>query len=212
MDVSIDSTSDVINSRISAEEFEAYLDDRDFQYDATTPRHEKSLWDRIKDWFYRKFMAPLFRGTSGELMEVLLILLAGLAFAVLIYYVLQARKKVTLAKSDVTWGEVFTDPTEINEKQFREWMDKAEANGDFKEAVKYLYLWCIKQMDVREYILYRPEYTNRQVLNKLKNEDVKSTFSSVATTFEHVFYGHFNIDKDEFNSLKSQILNSMLNS
>ena len=184
-------------------------DDYAFRY-TKGPKSGETLWERIKRWFYESFIAPLVQGGGRGLGNFLMLLLAIGGVFIMFYFFFKNRKSTAIDKRDVTWGDVFANPTEIEEQQFNRWMQEAELKPDYNEALKFLYLKCIRQMDKKNLIHYRPEYTNRQVLNKLKNKDVKEIFKQVSRQFEFVWYGHFEMDEAAYFQLKKLVNQSVL--
>ena len=176
----------------------------------TGPKEDETYWERFKRWFYSQFIRPLFDSRTSGVKNVLFLLLGMAGVGILFYFLFKGRQNTAFVKGDVKWGDVFTNPADIAEEQFVQWMNDAESRMDYKEAVKYLYLWSIRQMDAKNFIHYRPEYTNRQVVNKLKNDEIKSIFSSVAKNFEYVWYGHFELSAVEYNELKNAVFQSPL--
>jgi hypothetical protein len=207
--VAHDSSSDIQSRMVDTNSIYTLRTDNDFIYTAG-PRSDETYWQRFKRWFFRQFIAPLFDGRAAGVMDVLYLILGMLGVGVLFYFLFKGRQYSALSKGDVTWGEVFTNPADIANEQFVTWMESAEASADYNEAIKYLYLWCIRQMDVKNFIHYRPEFTNRQVLNKLSNPEVKSVFHEVAKNFEFVWYGHFEINASDYNALKQTVHQSPL--
>lgn len=213
-DQAIDRLSQDTATELSSRSFpsatlDAYKSENAFQY-ASSPKENLSYWDRFKRWFYQRFIRPLLNDDGFNIMGILIRVLAVFAVGALIYFIVKNRRKSELEKRDVTWGDVFVNPTEVTDEQYLEWMSKAENEGDFNLAIKWLYLFVIKQMDRKEYLRYRPEYTNRQVLGRIKDEQIRSIFQQVAHHFEYVMYGHFSIETSEYQDLKHIVFESPL--
>ncbi len=207
--VNVDSSSSIDSRHFNESELLAYTSDSRYEY-TTKPQEDVNWWERFKRWFYEKFIRPLFYGAESESYGVLRYILGALAVAVICYMLAKSRSKNRLVKQDKTWGAVYANPTEVHETQFLKWIMEAEEEERYDKALKFLYLWTINQLDKKNYIVYRPTYTNRQVVRKLKDQKIKALFQSVSRHFEHVYYGHFTIDKDAFTQLKSKTLNSSL--
>ena len=152
-------------------------------------------------------MEKLFDGDTIYSAAGTLVVILGIIGAVLILYFLQlGRKKTELGRSDVKWGEVHENPVAIQNMQYDEWIDKAMEDGRWNEAVKFLYLYTIKKLNDDQHVRYRPQYTNRQVLGRLKEGEVKKYFKEIADQFEYVWYGHFDSDQKGCEELKRAFL------
>ena len=211
VNVARDSQSTIDQRRLDDNLLKEYTLDRDYQY-TSGPNSTETLWDRIKRQLYENLIRPLFDAGAQGAGEVLILLLAIGGVALMFFFFFKNRKASVLDKKDLTWGEVFTNPAEIEEQQFNKWMQDAESKSDYNEALKYLYLRCIRQIDKKNLLHYRPEYTNRQVINKLKNKDVKEVFTEVARQFEFVWYGHFDLDEQTYGRLKLLVNESVIGS
>ena len=204
-----DTASEIHIRTIDQEELNAFIEDENFNY-LSTPKDQETLWDKLKRWFYRHFINPLVSGNSGNFLDGLLLFIAVAGVAIMFYFIFKGKNKSALAGRDVAWGDVYANPTQQTESHFQDLIKNSEQKNDYKSALKYLYLWSIKRLDQANYIHYRPEYTNRQVAQKLSDPEVKNIFKQVSFYFEFVWYGHFDIAIEDYQKIKSALMQSKL--
>ena len=204
-----DTASEVHVRRIDQQALSAYHDQSDFNY-LSVPKDQETLWEKLKRWFYDHFIRPLSDGGTGDIFDGLILLLAIAGVAIMFYFIFRGRNRSALSSRDLTWGEVYSNPSEIAEEHFSERILEAEREEDYNTAIKYLYLWTIRQMDIKNFIHYRPEYTNRQVINRISDEEVKLLFKQIAAHFEFVWYGHFRLKEADYMELKNFVDKSKL--
>lgn len=186
-----------------------YALDRDYDY-LHAPDENKTYWQRVQDWFYNRFR----RGTSSNgmnlVMKVLAYIFGVIATGLVFYYFFTSRSKVRMKRGDVVVGDVFANPTEVEEEQYLSWMVDAEKRGDYNQAIKFLYLFLIRQLDAKQIVRYRSSLTNRSIRDQIQDQQIKHLFSDVANHFESVWFGKFNIEQEIYQLLKTETLKSDL--
>ena len=202
-----DSNADLTIREISQESLDDMLEQEGLYYHEK-PRSGESLTDRIKRWFYG-LLEKLFDGDTIYSAAGTLVVILGIIGAVLILYFLQlGRKKTELGRSDVKWGEIHDNPVSIHTVQYDDWIEMAMREGNWNDVVKFLYLFTIKKLNDDNHLRYRPQYTNRQVLRRLKDGAVKHYFNEIAAQFEYIWYGHFDSDQQSCQSLLENFQNT----
>lgn len=90
---------------------------------------------------------------------------------------------------------------------YKELLDKAYKEGNFRLAVRILYLQTLKMMSERHLINFQPEYTNIHYLMQLSNTDYHKDFSVITRHYEYVWYGKFSLSKEQYDKLSSDFNN-----
>jgi hypothetical protein len=79
-------------------------------------------------------------------------------------------------------------------------------DGDYRTAVRYLYLSALLWLDERDQIVYDRALTNREYLEQLRaNPALQARLAPVIETFDRVWYGHSQIDAQTFETYRRQI-------
>ncbi|RZK53770.1 MAG: DUF4129 domain-containing protein [Pedobacter sp.] len=86
----------------------------------------------------------------------------------------------------------------IHEIDFEDHLENAINSGNYRLAVRLLYLKTLKHLTDRNLINWQPEKTNQTYVAELGNEVYKTDFAALTLQFEYIWYGDFYIDRDSF--------------
>ncbi|SMC71650.1 DUF4129 domain-containing protein [Pedobacter nyackensis] len=193
-------------TRVSVRNFDLqkikeYSSQQDFRYDDAAPV-EMSWWDRFWRWFWNLFSSVFSGKYSGSFLKYAVIFtVVGLViFAVIKLIGLDIKIFAGKSKAiDVPYNESLENIHEIN---FNEEIEKAVAKGNYRLAVRLLYLLSLKLLNDKELINWQPEKTNHTYISEIADPDRKREFSALTLQFEYIWYGEFFIDKDSFSTVK----------
>lgn len=188
---------------------DVHLEDRAYRY-VDAPRTNKTYWERIQDWLYDRLRRGLSSDGTSTALRVLIYGLGVVATGLLFFYLFNARKRIMMKRGDVPVGEVFTNPTEIERQQFLIWMENAENEGDYNLAMKYLYLFWLRQLDEKNIVRYQSSMTNRIILQSIDEKTTRSLFKQIARNFEFVWFGQYKMEADTYARLKTETMKSTI--
>lgn len=163
----------------------------------------QTWWDRLKLWLLMLLTKLFTHEASQPILKWGLILLGGAALAYLI-----------MKLSGMDFGRLFSpnagearvlDTAEgdnIHEINFDQELQLAIQHGDFKLAVRLLYLKGLKKLTDAQYIKWQPGKTNLAYLNELSGTPLNRPFNVLTRQFEFIWYGDFPINEQKFNGLK----------
>ena len=184
---------------------EAFRDDPDFAYDRQPPPSQ-SWWARFWAWLAEKLFAPLNDRGVGQFVQWVFWILAGLG---LIYAVL---KLLRMEPRGLFYGRsdrrrpAFAEVEDLHAVDFDRLIREATAEGDFRRAVRLLYLRTLKALADRELITWKPEKTNHEYLRELGGgrADLAAPFRRLTYLFEYIWYGDFPIDSEAFGQARDR--------
>lgn len=79
-------------------------------------------------------------------------------------------------------------------------------DGDYRTAVRYLYLSALLWLEERGLIQFDRSLTNYEYVLLLHNRpDVRARLNPVVQTFDRVWYGHAKIDESAFDQYRAQV-------
>jgi hypothetical protein len=181
-----------------------YKNDPDFSYDRVTGKGA-SAWDRFWRWFWYKVNSLFSSKGSGSAINAVLFILAA---ALLVYFVLKitGMSRVSLFGNKNTSGKLDYQVTEenIHVISFDEMIEKAIAAGDYRLAIRLLYLQILKKLTDRHLIDWRINKTNIAYVNELRDTQWHQEFSRLTYAFEKNWYGDLHIEEGEFAAVKKQ--------
>lgn len=164
--------------------------------------------DQLLKWL-SDLLKPLFGGATGEGLgfglRILIILGAGLALALLGRAVWQAvgrRRSAAVRGRKVIFGEEIDESTTASDlaAQARALAGK----GDYRGAVRRLFVALIYQLDERDLVRLRPQATNREYLALVRRFDrLHPIMSTLTDTFERVWYGEAAVDRGAYDTFES---------
>ncbi len=180
----------------------SYRADRDYQYGDDIPPPE-SLIGKFFTWLFRKIGA-FFNSPSYQSFwrYVILIVIAGLV----VYLGVKAEYLGFLvpgrsARSTLDYETLKED---IHAIDFERELETATTQGNFRLAVRLLYLRSLKQLTDRNLIDWKPDKTNGQYVYELGNQPFSGQFNTLTRDFDYVWYGDFPLDKPRYEVLQTQ--------
>ncbi len=200
-------TSNVVYRHPSADVMDAYKQMDEYQYD----RFEapQSIWDKISKWFF-----SLFKDV-GIHPIVIKYSLISIGVLILIFIVL---KLIGIKPSGLFIFKHDSSVTPLNFKQSEddiynqdldELLNLSIRNNAYREAIRILYLICLRHLDQSNNIDWKPWKTNHDYYYELKDKKRINDFKQLVTNYEYVWYGHFSVDNSIFTDIKDQFENFM---
>jgi hypothetical protein len=194
-----------------------------------------ALMKRDKGFYYQTYLDSLLRAEQGQikpkkkskpvnlpdisgLASLLTYLLWALGIGILLFvlYKLFLSKQGLFASNRKNISATIETnlEEEISPDQFESLIKKAAAEGNYRLAVRYLYLQSLHQLSEKGYVVIGTEKTNYQYLNEIRkrSSSVGSSFAPLTLKYEYIWYGEYEIantayfilEKD-FKEFKKQI-------
>lgn len=208
----VSDTLNVDTSEISPRNFdnlkEKYSVD-DFVYERTI---EKSgWWSRFKQWVSDKFQSLFSIKNQGQASRAtdLAIKIGGvLLFILVIYFIFKAVMNKEGAwvfgkSSDKSIIQVTDIETNIHATDFKNLIQEAENNSNYRLAIRYYYLWLLKNLSSAEIIHYDVEKTNNDYRNEIEASEIKDEFTYTSYLYNYIWYGEFDVNDEQFSKAKN---------
>jgi hypothetical protein len=130
-------------------------------------------------------------------------LIGGLLLAAVIGYLLLGLRRTMVRDANLA-----SDDPEAN-MTAKVAFDQASAlarGGDYRTAVRYLYLAALLRLDERGLLRYDRALTNREYLEQVRdNPALQERLMPVVATFDRVWYGHVPLDAAAFAANRAQV-------
>lgn len=218
LDLKLD-TSKTQLKKFDNEAIQKYKDQKEFQYGDDEPKG-LSWWDR----FWRNFWSWINRlfgqreTTSSKpsmwpsilkygTMVICIILVVFIIFKLAgVDFKWFAGKSKTI---DVPYDESLEN---IHEISFEDEISNTLQNGNYRLAVRLLYLQTLKYLSDKEIIDWLPNKTNLAYVREMQGENGHAAFANLTYQFEYIWYGDFPVDKTAFAQIQQsfQQFNSLL--
>jgi hypothetical protein len=99
----------------------------------------------------------------------------------------------------------YSQPNLSEEKMdFDEMIRLNQTEGNYRMAIRYLYLRLIHILQEKTGISYRNSSTNAEISRAMGNHPETATFRWLATAYEYVFYGGFAPNQETYLDLKNK--------
>jgi len=165
----------------------------EYQWAEPHPSWIQSQIIRLLDWVSRHLPAGLginLPSLSGMIAAVILVTVLGY-IAIALYRDL-ARESALPAGKEIT-DEVLTAQSAM------ERAEELSALGNFRAAVRYLYLSALLVLDERGLLRYDHTKTNREYLRLVSNDhSLSSPLREVIDVFDRVWYGFQPLDEESY--------------
>ena len=130
----------------------------------------------------------------------------AVAFIILILYKLFFTKgffQRSYARSKVN---AVTEETEkvFTTADYGKLAAQAAAEGNFRIAVRYLYLQSLQKLTSKDILQFAADKTNYQYVTELTGKPYKQAFAAITLHYEYVWYGAFEIDEHLFNTIHNK--------
>jgi len=182
-----------------------YKEQKEFQYGEDEPkglswwdRFWKNFWAWINRMFGQRETASSVPSLWAEIIKYGIVLI----FIVLVVFII-----FKLAGVDFKWFtgkskaiEVPYDESleNIHEISFEDEISNTLQMGNYRLAVRLLYLQTLKHLSDREVIDWLPNKTNSAYVKEMQGENGQDAFANLTYQFEYIWYGDFPIDKTTF--------------
>ena len=87
---------------------------------------------------------------------------------------------------------------------FDDAISKYQAEGNYRMAVRYMYLRLIHTVNARNIVHIGDSFTNSEMVRAFGSHPQASEFRFLATAYEYVYYGDFVMTPEIFEELKTR--------
>jgi hypothetical protein len=182
--------------RIAAYRTDPYLDyDRDL-------RREPSLWDRFKEWFWWWLEKMLGNRAAGFIVDNIAYIITVVMLVVVIVILSRHGLRRAFHGAPRSTGQVFAAEQDIRKLDLAALIAEAEKAGDLRRAVRLHYLLVLRRLVDDGVLHWSPERTDRDYMAQIKDPALRSRFAHAALVFQWVWYGHAEVDRERYESIR----------
>lgn len=179
---------------------DSYKARADFQYEEQPV--DVSWWQRFKQWIRYKLAELMSREGTYTLLKNIGIIVG---IAALLYLVIKLLGMdaggIFSRKSRPADLAVAEHIENIHGIDFATELQKAIETGNYRLAVRLLYLDCLKKLSDSGLIEWQPAKTNAAYVAELNAGTVQTAFKRLTRQFEYIWYGDFGINRQHFSQL-----------
>lgn len=187
-----------------SERWSEIKDAREYQYghDVEPPSGLiDELWQRFLAWLF-EFLYSTDTRKSREWVQILFIT----AVVVFVLYKFMGMDKMGLfqRKSKRSTLPYSLMQEDIHAIDFREAIDQAVHQHNYRLAVRLLYLQTLKTMADRQLISWQINKTNRTYVYEVNQPGLRPTFEHLTSLFEYVWYGDFPVTEERYREIQQE--------
>lgn len=132
----------------------------------------------------------------------------ALFFVGVIFYKVFIKSALFAGKPKrISREEMGSDPLHDHDpNSFDQLINSAEAKSNLNLAVRYLYLQTLKKLAEAKLIAFTPDKPNYVYANEISEKSYVSAFRKLTWNYEHLWYGKFNISRDNYVRLKNNFI------
>ena len=206
-------TDNIIYPKKFKDNFQSQYKGEEFDYTTIKPR--ESLWQKIKRRFgeiFESIFGKVDPLSTMKYTEVILRIFGIIIIGFVLYFLIKfltgkegnfffskKNKKLNISNQDLSEN--------IHEINFTDTIGSFERQRDFRSAVRYQFLFTLKNLSDKKMIQWNPEKTNYDYLTEIKSTEMKTGFKELAYIFDYVWYGEFDINENNYNHFKQKFLN-----
>jgi Domain of unknown function (DUF4129) len=187
----------------AAGKLRAYQNSRDYQYDYDAQPPQNPL-AKFWHWFWQK-IGEFFVSKSYQNFWQYVILAGLVGLVVWLLAKAQVLGFLFPKKGESLPLDYDILSEDIHAINFAGNINAAIEARNFRLAVRLLYLQTLKRLTDTGRISWKPDKTNRQYVQEMKNAD----FEQLTTQFEYVWYGDFPVDAARFGVIQHQFRDFM---
>ena len=137
-------------------------------------------------------------GTFGSIFLYTL-LAVFLGFIIYLLFV-----NTTLSEKGKSFKEVQLEraPVEITKTELELMLEKALANDDFRLAIRIYFIFVLKDLTEKSWIIWKKEKTNISYLMEMRGKKQYESFSESVSIFELVWYGNYTITNTDYSTIE----------
>ena len=178
---------------------------------------ETGWWIRFKRWLSDLFK-NLFEINSdaqaSELVDLAMNAFYTLLIIFVVFFIVKAIMNregswIFAKSSNKKIVSVSDLETNIQDTDFSQLIGDAEADNNYRTAIRYYYLWSLKNLSNKGLIDYDVEKTNSDYLLELRSDPLIKKFSYASYLYNYIWYGEFEIDAAQYAKAKQTFVQLM---
>lgn len=162
----------------------------------------QKIWEAINRWLNKNFGD---NGISIPVNTTLITVIASILLAAVLVFVFRTLFVDFIKESKIN-GEEDGESEPLTSDAAFERAQQLSRGGDYRSAVRYLYLSSLLLMDERGVLRYDRSKTNREYLRSVANSpELAQPLEEVIEVFDNVWYGYHSLEEDTFKHYSDRV-------
>jgi hypothetical protein len=179
----------------------AYRSDSRFDYNSQLRMPEDSWFEMLSRWFNR-LVNYIFSGKFEEnyTTPVMIVLFLIALFSVL-FFLYRKRPELFMRSKKTAVQPYETEEENIHKIDFDREISNALNNGDFRLAIRMVYLHTLRLLSDGKLIDWQIHKTPTEYLYEIRNREIKLPFRELTVHFLQVRYGNYEVSPERFEAV-----------
>jgi len=182
-----------------------YLDDDFYLYDNERVVEAETWWQKVFYWI-GNIIAKLFYliDKGGKPLSYTFYFIIFAIFIFILTKLLGIKYQTLFLRSkNITSPEFEFSDEDIHGINFEKVIKEAEDSGNFRKAIRYLYINYLKTLTENELIDWHANKTNKDYDKEMKDTKYYSSHKHLSRIYEYIWYGEFYIDALQYKKYKN---------
>lgn len=191
--------------QLDQETLQTILGRAEFRYEMLEPTWWQRLWQRVQLWFWEQLLRLEVSTTATDWLGLMVLIIASFLVLLVLLYVLRHLRDNFAAEARSDLGD---DPhlDNITADTALQRAQESSSTGNYRQAVRYLYLSTLLLLEERDLLRYDRTLTNREYLNRLAHRpDLAAVLRDVVDVFDRVWYGFQPLSEGEYGRFADQV-------
>ncbi len=207
--------NDLINTEekitFDPETIQQYKEDADFDYVTTEP--SDNWWTEFKTWleqviidFFSKLFGDFELSGFWSFFFKVLLYIGIIALLILLGFLFMRIHPRERNRQQTPTAQVLLSEDEdiIQNQNIQELIQQALKNQNYRLAIRYYYLYVLKELSDKEHIHWESQKTNTDYIAELTNTPLQQQFSKITKLYDFIWYGSFEVDEQAYQAAAIQ--------
>ncbi|NBC58702.1 MAG: hypothetical protein GVY05_10530 [Bacteroidetes bacterium] len=178
-------------------------------YNYNTETFQSNWWTEFKDWLNTQWRNLFGDNLDSSfwffIFKVLPYLVLGAALIFIVWFIVRTNPGNQIMRQHQASKVTLTEEEELlMTRDLEKLANEAISNEQYRLAIRYLYLNCIKRLDLKGIIKYANDKTNFEYLKEIEFKELSKIFKQLTIAYEQTWYGQMQFDETYFQNLNQQ--------
>ncbi len=175
-----------------------YIYERNIDTEGWFTRFKRWLGEVLQSWFDLKSDTQTNDLTSLIINLIYILVIIAVIFVIVRAIMNGEGRWVFGRSSDKNIIPVEDLEQSLHVIDFQKEIAALKAEGKYRMAIRYYYLFILKKLSDAELISFDVEKTNNDYLRELQNSNVGESFAHASYLYNYIWYGEFPIDGEAY--------------
>lgn len=144
------------------------------------------------------FWGAFYKFFALREVRIIMYILLGILFLWVIYRVIIQNNLYVFSRANKQRKPDEEEEADVESEDIEEKISKAIAAGNYRAAVRFLYIKTLQLLNNKGWIRYHAQATNHEYILQMSNNKLSNEFNFLTGVYDYVWYGEFELSGDQF--------------